>query len=56
MRRGQQEAPSINVDNVDSDDTLLGSMGSNVGMSGGAVSEFDVEIAREEKKMLVRSA
>jgi hypothetical protein len=42
MRRGQQEVPSINVDNLDSDNMLLGSAGSNVGMSGGTGSKFDV--------------
>jgi hypothetical protein len=56
MRRGRQEVPSIDVDNVDSDDVLLGSTGSNVGMSSGGASEFDVEIVREGKKRLGRSA
>jgi hypothetical protein len=34
----------------------LGIVGSNEDISGGADSEFDVEIAREDKKTLVRSA
>ena len=56
MRRSWWEVPSIDVDDVDSDNASLGSVGSNVGISGGANSEFDDEIAREDKKTLVRSA
>ena len=48
--------PSIEVDNADSDDMSLGIVGSNVAISGSADSEFDVEIAREDKKTLARSA
>jgi hypothetical protein len=41
---------------VDSDDTSLGITGINVAISGGTDSEFDVKIAREDKKTLPRSA
>jgi hypothetical protein len=41
MRSGQQEVPSIESDNVDSDDASLGSMGSNVAIPGGVDSKFD---------------
>ena len=48
--------PSIEVDDMDSDDMSLGIMGSNAAISGSADSEFDVEIAREDKKTLGKSA